>query len=53
LRFELVDDAEQVQLDHVVLELVVLVLELPLEALDVELGRQEPALRPVVLDILE
>jgi hypothetical protein len=53
LRLELLDDAEQVQFDHVVLELVVLVLELPLETLDVQLRRQEAALGPVVLDVLE
>jgi hypothetical protein len=37
LRLELVDDAEQVELGHIVLELIVLVLELPLQTLDVQL----------------
>lgn len=53
LHLQFVDDAEQVQLNHVVLEFVVFVSELSLQSLDIELSREEPALCPVVLDVLE
>jgi hypothetical protein len=53
LRLELIDDAEQVELHYVVLKLVVLVLELPLQPLNVQLRREEAALGAVVLDVLE
>ncbi len=53
LGLQLIDDAQQVQFHNVVFELVVLVLELALQSLNVQLGRQEAALGTVVLDVLE
>jgi hypothetical protein len=53
LHLQLVDDAQQVQLDYVELEFVVLVLELLLHTFDIQLSLQEAALGPMMLDIFK